>query len=257
MPIHMHKRHLTGLAMALTSVLALSANQDPRPPDPKPQDPKAQNPTRPREPEQARPRESSATRGMRAMVDEILAGWTKEARDPAEAILTKYGEPAEVTDNMLIWHRKAPWKHIVVYREPLQHDFPAPHKDLVEMFIDARVPADKFDELAQFDGSITCYRTKGEISSRCDSEEMNFATLNLAQDIVNGQKTVEEARRVLAHTAKAFKAGEKDPLTQGLRNQPTSGTFADPDQPAGAADEPEGKPKPPTKEPNPKEPNPK
>ncbi len=47
------------------------------------------------------------------------------------------------------------------------HDFPMPHPDLLEQFVDYQVPPDKFDELAQYDGSVIVERTKGEISARC------------------------------------------------------------------------------------------
>lgn len=222
--------HASGLAAACAGVLALFGQEVPpqQKPHPEPQKPQ------PQQPDQPRARDASAVIGMRARVDEILAGWTKEGREPAEKIIEKYGEPAEVTENMLIWHRKAPWKHIIAYREPIPHDFPVPHKDLIEMFIDARVPPDKFDDLAQFDGSVTCFRTKGEISARCDKEEMNFLALNLAEDIVQGKMSAEDARRFYARAAKAFMNGEKDPYTQGLRFDVPTGNTADPDKPMTA-----------------------
>ncbi|MEX2153654.1 MAG: hypothetical protein WD825_09970 [Gemmatimonadaceae bacterium] len=56
----------------------------------------------------------------------------------------------------------------------MPHSFPKPHTDLLEQFIDYRVPVDKYDELAAYDGSVIVERTKGEISARCDKEAMNF-----------------------------------------------------------------------------------
>lgn len=93
-----------------------------------------------------------------------------------------------------------PWKRTILYKEEIPHDFPKPHTDLLQQFIDYKTPVDKFDELATYDGSVIVERTKGEISARCDKEEMNFLALNLANDVATGNKTVEEARMKLPLT---------------------------------------------------------
>ncbi|MGH8284417.1 MAG: hypothetical protein ACRETT_01460 [Steroidobacteraceae bacterium] len=36
-----------------------------------------------------------------------------------------------------------------------------PHKDVLEQVIDYKVPPDKFDDLARYDGSVIAERTKG------------------------------------------------------------------------------------------------
>jgi hypothetical protein len=53
------------------------------------------------------------------------------------------------------------------------------------------VPPDKFDELAEYDGSVIVERTKGEIAARCDLEGANFLALNLAHEIVTGKRSVD------------------------------------------------------------------
>jgi hypothetical protein len=172
--------------------------------------------------------------------DQILASWPAEARKAAEKVIEKYGPPQEVTEGLLCWKDTGPWKKTLVHREEVQHDFPMPHKDVLEQFVDYRVPVDMFSEIARYDGSVVCKRTNGEISARCDKEEMNFLAINLTNDIVNRKKTVEDARAYFARAAKAFMNGEKDPYTQGFRSDgivrateagsSRRGT-ADPDQP--------------------------
>lgn len=66
-----------------------------------------------------------------------------------------------------------------------------------------RVPPDKFDDLALYDGSVIVERTKGEISARCDQEPMNFLALNLAHDIITGKRSVGDARKTYAEKAMA------------------------------------------------------
>jgi hypothetical protein len=144
-------------------------------------------------------------------------------------MIRKYGAPDEATPRILRWHGNGGWKRSILYREEVPHNFPMPHTDLLEQVIDYRVPPDKFDELAAYDGSVIVERTKGELSARCDKEEMNLLALNLANDIVTEKRSVEEARQFYAQTAMAFKQGRKDPYTLRLQFQvPQSGT-ADPD----------------------------
>lgn len=159
---------------------------------------------------------SADEQSVRAMV----GGWPETARKAAGEALDKYGAPDGVTETMLVWHDNGPWKRTIVYREEIDHLFPMPHKDVWEQFVNYDVPADKFDELAAYDGSVIVERTKGEISARCDKEEANFLALNLADDIVNGRRTVEDARSFYAQTIKTMKEGGTSPYLEGLRFTP-------------------------------------
>ena len=69
------------------------------------------------------------------------------------------------------------------------------HK-LVEREKQAQAYQDQLDELARFNGSLVAERTRGTLTARCDSEAMNFLAINLANDIVTGKRTVEEARKL-------------------------------------------------------------
>jgi hypothetical protein len=99
----------------------------------------------------------------------------------------QYGDPEEATDSVLIWNKAGPWKRIVAYRKLDPHNFPAPHYDSVESFLDHAIPPEKTGPLAEFDGSVVFNRTRGELSARCH-EEANFLALNLANDVATGQK---------------------------------------------------------------------
>ena len=70
-------------------------------------------------------------------------------------------------------------------------------------------------------------RTKGEISARCDMEEINILALNLAHDIVRGQRTVDDARQFYAHTATPFMMNRPAPYVEGLLFQQPTGETAD------------------------------
>lgn len=165
-------------------------------------------------------------------VKQITSKWSAKPKEVANAMIKKYGNPNEATVNLLIWYNNGPWKRTILFKEEIPHDFPKHHTDLLQQFIDYKVPVDKFSDLAQYDGSVIVERTKGEISARCDKEEMNFLALNLANDVATGSKTIEEARMYYAKAAMAFMKGEKDPYTQGLKFTVAHGGTADPDMPA-------------------------
>jgi hypothetical protein len=161
----------------------------------------------------------------------VIQSWPKEAKKSAEMMIQKYGTPDEITAMRLVWHDNGPWKRTIVTKEETDHAFPMPHKDVLEQVIDYRVPTDKVDELAKYDGSVIVERTKGELSARCDKEEANFLALNLANDVATGKKEPEEAREEYAKTIKDLMAGKKDPYVQKLQFA-AQRSAADPDKPA-------------------------
>ncbi len=162
----------------------------------------------------------------------FVASWPKTPREVAMKTMEKYGPPQEATPTRLIWHNNGPWKRTILYREEVPHHFPMKHTDLLEQFIDYQVPVVKFSDLARYDGSVIVERTKGEMSARCDKEEMNFLAINLAHDVSTGKKSVEEARQFYAKTAMAFMKGEKHSYTQGLQFSVPKGNTGYTDEPA-------------------------
>lgn len=152
----------------------------------------------------------------RSSVESMVSAWPETARKAAMMATEKYGAPTGVTPNMLVWQNSGPWKRTIVYREEIQHDFPMPHKDVWEQFVDYDVPAGMFDELAHYDGSVIAERTKGELSARCDKEAANFLAINLAHDIITGRRTVEQARQFFGETMKAMMQGQMSPYVQGF-----------------------------------------
>lgn len=159
------------------------------------------------------------------ILEQNTSDWPDNSRKAIDAMKKKYGEPNEMTATMVVWHNSGPWKRTIVYKEEVDHNFPMPHKDVMEQFINYKVPTDKFDELAVYDGSVVCYRTNGEMSARCDKEDMNFLALNLANDVVTGKKDVKAARDFYATIAVAYMKGNKQPYTQKFQFEvPKTGT---------------------------------
>lgn len=99
------------------------------------------------------------------------------------------------------------------------------HTDFLTQVIKYRVPPDKFDDIAKFDGSILLDRTKGEAAARCDSESANVLGLNMVHEIATGKRSWEDARRISQESTVAYNLGRSAPYAERvLFEVPESGT---------------------------------
>ena len=165
-----------------------------------------------------------------ATVETLIADWPDAPQRGARQMLEQYGQPNEATPTKLFWYRSGPWKRIIVTRDVVTHNFPAPHSDFLTQYIDYRVPPEKFDEIARFDGSCLVDRTAGEAAARCDSEAANTITLNLMHDIVTGTTTVAEARETFGEVMVAYTLGRPAPYAEGLQFAVPDGGTEDQDE---------------------------
>lgn len=159
-----------------------------------------------------------------------ISNWPETAQEAAKAMMEKYGEPDEQVESMLIWKNTGPFIKTIVYKDEVQHNFPMPHKDVLEQIINYDVPADMFDELARYDGSVIAERTKGTLAARCDKEGANYLALNLAHDIVEGKRNVDESRQYYADAIMRMMKGEKDSYLTGLKFEVSREDLTDPDE---------------------------
>lgn len=160
---------------------------------------------------------------------QLIQNWPEESREPAQLVINQYGEPDEATETLLIWHHRGHWKRIVASKAFYRHNFPVPHFDSVESFVDYHVPVEKFTPIAQFDGSVITERTAGEASARCHDEQANCLALNLMHDIVTGAKSVQEARNYYAKEVLDYRRKQPTPYMAGLRFKPEGRNAPDPD----------------------------
>jgi hypothetical protein len=151
------------------------------------------------------------------MVESIINDWNAMSKNQANQTIKQYGPPNEATKSRLIWYNNGPWKRTIVYRDEIPHDFPQPHTDVIENYINYSVPPEMFSELAKFDGSVIVERTRGEVSSRCDMEAANILALNLMNDIVTGKLSVERARDKYCEVTSAFMMNKPSPYAEKLQ----------------------------------------
>ncbi len=159
-----------------------------------------------------------------------LSDWPEASQEAAKHMMETYGEPETVTTRELTWYDTGPWKKTVIYNEATTHKFPVEHPDVMQQWIEMDVPIEMFDDLAAYDGSVVVNRTEAMISARCDKEGANFLAINLAHDIIEGNKTVEEARQFYGETIKKVMAGEKPEYTQGFIFEPVKEDLSNPDE---------------------------
>jgi hypothetical protein len=152
-----------------------------------------------------------------AWVQKNLEGWPKITLAVATDLVTKYGQPNASNAGQLTWYDNGPWKRTVLYKEELQHNFPYPHKDILEQTVNYRVPLEKIADLVKYDGSLVVDRTRGELTIHCNNEESNTLILNIADDIVKGDRSVEQALAYHAQVIRGVQIGEPETYPYELR----------------------------------------
>lgn len=175
-------------------------------------------------------------------MERMMSDWPRASKEAAMFMNQKYGPPAAMSKDVIIWGKTGPWKRTIVYAREYPHEFPMHHTDVMQQFIDYKAPPEMYDELARYDGSVVLERTSGEISARCDKEGANFLALNLANDVVTGKRSVQEARKTYAEQITAMKAGKSGPYTEKLLFPVQERDTGDPDQPVVSMDVKKSKP---------------
>jgi hypothetical protein len=133
----------------------------------------------------------------------------------AGMMIEKYGKPDRIETHRLIWEYRGPWKRIAVWDEMGFFDN-APVARNIENTIAYKVPDDKREALKTFSRGLHVSAERDELSARSASEERNFLLLNLADDIVEGRLSPEDARLSYLRTVKLAEAGKTVDSMQGL-----------------------------------------
>lgn len=165
----------------------------------------------------------------KGMYSNYIKDWPTNTQKAVESTVKLYGEPSSSSANEIVWRHVGTWEIIRISKNETPHNFPIAHTDYMQQTIYHDVPEDKMDELGAFDGSVTFDRTQGFLSARCDLEANNILALNLAHDIMNGKKTVEEARTAYADIIKEKMSGKNPDYMKKLQFEVETKAAADPD----------------------------
>lgn len=148
----------------------------------------------------------------------LASGWPESSVIAAKEIISKYGEPTETTSTMLIWRNVAPFREIIVHRNVYPHQFPLLHKNAVEHKVDYKAPSsNKVGEVWEYNGAVTLDRNRGQMSVVGENEAMNILSLNLAHEILTGERSYESARIKYGQETLDFLNGRRTNYTQSLK----------------------------------------
>jgi len=171
---------------------------------------------------------ASSSKSAEEWAQKNLEGWPPKTIALAVELIKKYGPPNESTARQITWYHNGPWKRTILFKEGAPHNFPKPHVDVLEQTVDYRVPLDKVADLLKYDGSLVIDRTRGELSAHCDSEQQNTITLNIANDIVKGDRDVEQALAYHAQIIVGIRDHEPETYPQKLRFKEPASPSAEP-----------------------------
>lgn len=146
-----------------------------------------------------------------------IQDWPKAVQTQARILIERYGEPSKFDNKELVWYNNGPWKTTILHREGFTHSATGADRDHLEQVIAYAVPADKVPELRSFDKRIEAKPVAGTLSSRADSESMNYLALNLADEIVTGKRTALGARGFYTKVKLLETSGKSSPYLDGLR----------------------------------------
>lgn len=156
--------------------------------------------------------------------DGIISPWPEPAKELAHAMMAEYGRPDDYTERSLVWFYNGPWKRTVVHRDsPRRRFFGGDKGFYLEQVVSYRVPSDKLKALSRFSSELTVDQAVDELAARSDSQDRNYLTLNLADEIVTGLRGPDEAWQFLDRVTRLSQAGKTSPYSGGLRFQTRDG----------------------------------
>lgn len=152
----------------------------------------------------------------RRVAEGVVDRWSGPSASAGRELLARYGLPDDATPNRLTWNRRGAWRRTTVWNRPTVYRSLA-DMAVIEQTVDYPLDSAKAADLLAFSDDLVVDLARGELSSRAARQELNCLTLNLADEIVRGVKTVPEARDARARIAALAAAGKTSDYTRGLR----------------------------------------
>lgn len=141
--------------------------------------------------------------------------WNDWSNLSLDAMVNRYGPPTRIESKKVVWENKAPFKRIAVWDRMANFQGPSA-ADNIEQTIAYIVPDDKRDALKAFTARVGVSVDGSELSSVSFSEERNLLTLNLADQVIRGVRSPQEAADFYTLTLRLEAAGKSSPYTKRL-----------------------------------------
>jgi hypothetical protein len=145
----------------------------------------------------------------------VIENWSGYSRLQAEKLIQEYGPPDRVKHDELAWQDKGLWRRIRVWDVTPYFDSNVGAPDLEQTISYPVLPAQSA-ALAALGDKLSVSSDQKELSARGASEEENLLALNLADEIIAGRRTAQDARRLYDTTIELSQAGKSSPYTQRL-----------------------------------------
>ena len=140
----------------------------------------------------------------------------KDAKEYAEALIKKFGEPDYVSRGYLGWNSiEPPFDMVWIMDESVPHDYPAPHRDYVYSSMIIPLKSDMMEAISHASGSIIVDGLKNKVTARCGTLYANAATLGFVKKIADGEIDYSDKEKVKKMYANAI---QKDPLPEWYPN---------------------------------------
>lgn len=149
--------------------------------------------------------------------EETITGWPTLAQRMALLTIERYGRPDAVAEDALVWRGNGPWLRTTVHSRALTRRAYRRDVDFLENTVRYDVPRRLRADLARFDPGLSWNAALGELSSRAESEELNMLALNLADEIIQGVRDVDEALSVRERILRFSASGKASPYLRGLK----------------------------------------
>lgn len=155
----------------------------------------------------------------RDFADSVIENWSSYSRLQAAKLMQTYGPPDQVKHAELVWNDKGVWRKIRVWDITPYYDSDVGAPNL-EQTISYPVLPELRGQLASLNGKLRVSTDGTELSARGASEESILLTLNLADEIVLGRRTPDEANRFYASTLELSLSGKSSPYMERLLFSP-------------------------------------
>lgn len=146
----------------------------------------------------------------------VIADWPERSRALAESLIQEYGIPDEAAPSRLSWKGREPWSRVLVERDALDAARPTGVLEAVAY----EVPLRRWRELGRLGRGVDYDPVAKELIARTGSEATNRLALNLADEVVRGKRTAEEARAFYDETVALSVAGKSSPYMKRLLFRP-------------------------------------
>lgn len=153
--------------------------------------------------------------GRKADALYVIGFWANPSALEARRLIDEYGPPDEVYSSKLVWRGRGAWARTAVWDLPPQY-VDESEKTVVEQTVLYPLGKDEIASLQSFSSNIVASRSEGTLGVRTNDEQVAYLTLNLADEIVKGEKSVDQAKVDYRRIQRLRDSGKESPYLMGL-----------------------------------------